>query len=76
MNNGNLGYKKVPAEYIVKCKPKTDEEIKEYHRKRLYEISLKTIGAVPWLDEPSEEQKAWIKRRMHGSARSWEVWNQ
>lgn len=68
----NLGYKKVP-EYVVKCKPKTDEEIKEYHRKRLYELSLSHIGDIPQLDGPAYGQKQWVKRRMHGSARSWET---
>jgi hypothetical protein len=56
---------------IVKTKQLTDEEIREYHRKRLYELSLKTLGAVPWLDEPNEEQKAWVIRRMKSPAYTW-----
>jgi hypothetical protein len=27
-------------------------------------------------EEPSYEQKEWFKRRMRGSAKSWEVWDQ
>ena len=27
-------------------------------------------------EEPNYEQKAWVIRRMRGSARSWEVWDQ
>ena len=51
---------------------KTDEEIKDYHRKRLYDLSLKTVGAVPWLDEPSYEQKEWFVHKM--KAPNW-TWN-
>jgi hypothetical protein len=53
-----------------------EDRDKEYHLKRLLELSLKTVGAVPWLDEPSYEQKAWLIHRMRGSRRTWEVWNQ
>ena len=56
-------YKKVP-QYIVKCKSKTDEEKikdKEYHLKRLYELSLKSLGEIPQLEEPNEEQLSWSK---------------
>lgn len=50
--------------YTVKAKELTNEEIREYHRKRLYELSLKTIGVVPWLEEPIEEQKQWVNRKL------------
>ena len=59
--------------YTVKAKQLTDEEIREYHRKKLYEISLKTIGTVPWLDEPTDDQKQWFIHRMKGPI-SWERW--
>ena len=39
-------------------------ETKEYHLKRLYELSLKSIGEIPQLDELTEEQKQWVKK--HG----------
>lgn len=39
-------------------------EIKEYHLKRLYELSLKSLGEIPKLDELTEEQNQWIKK--HG----------
>jgi hypothetical protein len=32
------------------------KKTKEYRRKKLLELSLKTIGAVPWSDEPNEDQ--------------------
>jgi len=50
--------------YIIKTKELTDHEIREYHLERLLELSLKTVGAIPWLDEPNEEQKQWIKFRL------------
>jgi hypothetical protein len=53
-----------------------EDKDKEYHLKRLLELSLKTLGAVPWLDDPTDEQKEWFVRRMRGSKKSWEVWNQ
>ena len=62
--------------YAVRTKQLTDEQTREYHRKRLYELSLKTIGVVPWLDDPTNEQKEWFIQRMKGSRRSWEIWDQ
>ena len=40
-----------------------DDEAKEYHRKRLYELSLKSLGETPQLEKPNEEQKQWIKKK-------------
>lgn len=48
---------------------------KRYHRSRLLELSLKSIGKAPQLDELTYEQEVWVDRRMKGSARSWEVWD-
>jgi hypothetical protein len=64
------------SSYIVRTKELTDQEIKEYHLKKLLELSLKSLGQIPWLDEPSDEQKEWFIHRMRGSRRTWEVWNQ
>jgi hypothetical protein len=54
---------------------KTDEQIKQEHLKHLEQLALSHIGDIPQLGEPTDEQKEWIKRRMKGSAKSWEVWN-
>jgi hypothetical protein len=51
------------------------EKIKEYHLKRLYELSLKSLGEIPLLDELSFEQEEWFKKKMKGSAKSWETWD-
>jgi hypothetical protein len=53
--------------YVVKCKQLTDEEIKEAHRKKLLELSLKSLGEIPQLEEPDYEQKAWLVRKMRRS---------
>ena len=52
---------------IIQVEPKTDEEIKEYHRKKLYELSLKSVGVVPNIDKPTEEQKEWVLRKLRRS---------
>ena len=44
----------------------TDEEIREFHRKRLYEMSLKSANKPPILVEPTEEQKQFVKKIMKG----------
>ena len=52
-----------------------DDEIRAYHRKRLAELSEKSIGEIPQLVEPTNEQNQWVKRKMRGNSRSWEVWD-
>jgi hypothetical protein len=41
-----------------------DKETKEYHLKKLYELSLKSIGEIPQLEDPSYEQKDWVIRKL------------
>jgi hypothetical protein len=48
---------------IMLCKM-TDEETKEYHLKRLKELSDKSLGEIPQLDEPTEEQSKWMHFRL------------
>lgn len=50
-------------------------EARERHLKRLSELSEKSLGEIPQLDNPTKEQNDWYERKMHGSARNWEVWN-
>ena len=49
---------------------------KEQALKHLEQLSLKTVGAIPWLRELDYFQKAWFVRRMRGPARSWKRWNE
>ena len=44
----------------------TNKSIREKSLKRLYELSLKTIGEIPQLDEPTKEQQKWVDRMMRG----------
>jgi hypothetical protein len=37
---------------------------KEYHLKRLKELSEKSLGEIPQLDDPNEEQERWIEFRL------------
>ncbi|MGH9973190.1 MAG: hypothetical protein ACRD93_04760 [Nitrososphaeraceae archaeon] len=57
-----------------KTQEQIDDETREYHRKKLLELSKNLEFVVPQLDEPSEEEKEWVNRRMRGSAGSWERW--
>ena len=45
-----------------------DEEIKEKHLRRLYELSLKSIGEIRQLEDPDKE---WINKRMKAPESSW-----
>ena len=58
---------------VVQIGSKTDEETRQYHRKRLLELSLKSLGEIPQLEDPNQEQTEWLERRMRGSARNWET---
>jgi hypothetical protein len=40
------------------------KEVKEYHLKKLYLLSLKSIAKCMELNEPTDEQKQWMKK--HG----------
>jgi len=52
---------------VTQIESKTDEEIKQYHRKKLLELSLKSIGEITQLEEPDYDQKAWLVRKMRRS---------
>ena len=49
----------------------TKEETKEYHLKKLYELSLQLIREIPHLDEPTYEQKEWVLRKLKSPANTW-----
>jgi hypothetical protein len=49
---------------VVRTKEKTIREIKEYHLKKLEELSIKSIGEIPQLQEPNHEQEQWIQFRL------------
>jgi hypothetical protein len=41
-----------------------EQQIKEYHRKRLLELSIKKLGEIPILEEPNFEEKEFMKRKI------------
>jgi hypothetical protein len=43
-----------------------DSEQRIKFRKRLYELSLKSLRDIPELEEPNEEQAKWLDRKMRG----------
>jgi len=54
-------------QHPMQVKLMTEQETKEYHRKKLYELSLNSIGEIPQLNEPIDEQKEWVLFRLRQS---------
>ena len=50
--------------YVVRTKERTIQELKEYHLKRLQKLSEESLGVIPYLEEPTEEQKEWVLFRL------------
>jgi hypothetical protein len=42
----------------------TIEETKDYHRKKRYDLSIKSLDEIPQLDEPTDVQKEWVLFRL------------
>lgn len=49
----------------------TDEETKKYHLKKLYKLSLKSIGEKPQLEKPTYDQKEWVIQKMKAPESAW-----
>lgn len=66
MNNSKISYKSVVLQELqYPIQVVTDpEKIKAYHRKKLYELSLKSLGQIPQLEEPDYWQKEWVLYRL------------
>lgn len=73
--------------YPIVPKQMTDEETREYHLKKLHELSIPKMGELEFrvngsvwendelvAERPKEEQEEWIKRRMIGPAWLWQRW--
>jgi hypothetical protein len=48
-------------QFPIMLKVMTDDETKEYHRKKLYELSIKSLEEITQLEEPNDEQKRKMK---------------
>jgi len=51
-----------------------DVDIKEHHRRKRYKLSIKAIAEMPHLDEPTDEQKEWVLRKLNGPTDCWKRW--
>jgi hypothetical protein len=47
-------------------------DMKEHRLKNLLELSLKSLGEIPHLEEPSEEQLQWVENKMKAPAWTWQ----
>ena len=54
-------------QFPIMLKLMTDDETKQYHRKKLLELSLKSPGEIPQLEEPTDDQKQWVLFRLSHS---------
>ena len=59
--------------YTVRTKLIDPRTAKEYHLMRLLELSRKSVGEIPQVDELTEEQKEYVDRKMRNSSRNWEA---
>ena len=57
--------------FPIQLKQMTDEETKEYHLKKLFELSSKSAKQKRQLEEPTEEQNRWIERNLKAPAWTW-----
>jgi len=46
---------------------------KQQFLKRLQELSEKSLGEIPQLEEPTEEQKHWALRKLKRPTKYWEA---
>ena len=71
-----LESRSLEIQYPMQVKQMTLQEAKEYHLKKLYELSLKSLGEIAQLEEPTSEQKEWALTKLKLSRRDWEANNQ
>jgi hypothetical protein len=51
-------------QFPIQLKKMTDEETKEYHLKKLYELSIKSLGEIPRIHEPTDDEEEWVLFRL------------
>jgi hypothetical protein len=52
----------------------TNDEKKRYHLKRLQKLSEHLLGSIPYLAEPTDEQKGWVLHRLKQPSEYWQRW--
>ena len=60
------------VQFPMQLKVMREQETKEYHLKNRYELSLKSIGEIPQLVEPADEQKEWVLHRLKQPDEYWQ----
>jgi hypothetical protein len=50
--------------FPIQLRHMTNEETKEYHLKKLLDLSLKSLGEIPQLKEPNDEKTEWMHFRL------------
>jgi len=63
------------TEYPIMLKQMILQEVKEYHLKKLYELSLKSLGEIPQLEEPTDDQKEWVLGKLKAPGNTWETYH-
>jgi hypothetical protein len=61
--------------YVVRTKEKTIQEIKDYHLQRLQKLSEDSLGVIPHLEEPTDDQKEWVLRKLKASVKNWDAFD-
>ena len=51
-------------QFPIQVRKMTKQEIKDYHLKKLQKLSEQSLGEIPKLDEPTNDQKKWILYRL------------
>jgi hypothetical protein len=52
----------------------TKEERKRYHLMRLQKLSEYSLENIPYLHEPTDEQKEWVLHRLKQPTKYWRRW--
>jgi hypothetical protein len=61
-------------QFPIQLELMTKQETKEYHLKRLADLSLKSREVIPQLEEPIDEQKEWVLYRLKQPVEYWQRW--
>jgi len=73
MNNVKTSYKTAVIQSLqFPIQVVTDKQkIKEYHLKKLHDLSVKSLGELPQLHEPTYDQKQWVLHKLNGPVNIW-----
>jgi hypothetical protein len=64
----------VQVQFPVEVKAMTEKETKEYHLKKLLDLSLRSVGEISQLEVPTDQQKEWVLYRLKQPTECWQRW--